>query len=69
MLIQNRKIDKNCIKTLKIRKFHKLLHFWGHSGVNQKIPKISTNTYPTEPNLCKLNSIGDIFQFEYKFGA
>ena len=41
----------------------------GVLGVNQKSPKISTNTYRTEPILCVLNSIDDTLQFEYKLGT
>ena len=46
------------MKTVKIKKFQFLL-FLGHSGVNQKNPKISTNTYRMILILRQLNSMGE----------
>ena len=42
---------------------------WGRFSHSQKRPNISTNTYRTKLKLCELNSVGDTFPFEYKFGA
>ena len=49
----------------KIENFWKVRLFrWGHFRHSQKNPKISTNTNRTKLNLCELNSVGDILQFD-----
>ena len=64
------------MKVLKIAACLDFLSFSGSFSVIMgsfssfpKFPKIFPNTYRTTLNLCELNSVDDIIQFEYKFGA
>ena len=59
-----RKNGKKCMKTVKIGEVLNFCHFrghfgslWGHFRHSQKSPKIFTNTYRMELNLCQLNSV------------
>ena len=54
----------NCTKNLYEGK--KLEVFWGQFGINQKRPKISTNTECIEPSIYHLNSIGEHFDLDIK---
>ena len=70
------------MKTVKIGKVLNFCHFrghfgslWGHFRHSQKSPKIFTNTYRMELNLCQLNSVNaknpfdlNIFLSHMKYG-
>ena len=61
------KFDKSRMKMLKIWTFLQTFSLLGPSGVIQKSPEISTNTYRTKLNICELNFMGNTPKVKYKF--